>query len=126
MSKRTKRLAPTTKVLFLFVFLTQFLATMYAAWQLETPATFEILYAIAFLWLVWWWLVTDCKTTRVTWPIDLGMFLGIGWFLILPYYLFKTRGVKAMIGIASFIGILIAGWLSAAIIIVVFWYSISD
>jgi hypothetical protein len=122
MSERTRRLAPTTKVLFIFVFFTQFLATMYATWQLEAPAAFEVLYAIAFLWLVWWWLVTDSKVTGVTWPMDLGMFLSIGWVLVLPYYLFKTRGIKAMIGIASFLGVCVAAWSSAAIIIVVFWY----
>ncbi|MGB7203408.1 MAG: hypothetical protein WBD16_14265 [Pyrinomonadaceae bacterium] len=122
MNTRRKYLAPPTKVLFLFVFSTQFLATIYAAWQLEAPVVFEVLYRIAFLWLVWWWLVTDCKLTGVTWPMDLGMFLYIGWIFILPYYLFKTRGINAAIGIASFIGIFIAGWASAAVIIVVFWY----
>jgi hypothetical protein len=54
--------------------------------------------------------------------MDLGMFLYIGWFFIVPYYLFKTRGVQAMIGIASFVGVFMAGWLSAAAVIVVFWY----
>jgi hypothetical protein len=54
--------------------------------------------------------------------MDLGMFLSIGWVLVLPYYLFKTRGIKAMIGIASFLGVCVAAWSSAAIIIVVFWY----
>ena len=122
MSTQKKWLATPTKALFLFVFFTYFLATMYAAWQLETPAAFEVLHAIAFLWLIWWWLVTDCKTTGVTWPMDLGMFLYIGWIFILPYYLFKTRGIKAMIGIASFIGVFVAAWASAAVIIVVFWY----
>lgn len=122
MITRKRWFATTTTVLFFFIFFTQFVATMYAAWQLETPAAFEALYAVAFLWLVWWWLVTDCRATGVTWPMDLGMFLYMGWIFILPYYLFKTRGLKAVIGIASFVGIFVAGWLTAAIVIVVFWY----
>jgi hypothetical protein len=38
------------------------------------------------------------------WVYDLGFFLCIAWPLIMPYYLFKTRGAKGLLVILAFIG----------------------
>ena len=114
--------ATPTKFLLLFVFLSQFIVTIYSTRQITPPISFELLNPLAFLWLIWWWLKEDSKLTRVKWPIDFGMFLYFAWMFLVPYHLFKTRGIKGLWGIFLFIGILIAAWISAAVIAVIIWY----
>lgn len=45
----------------------------------------------------------------------MGMFLYSAWILFIPYYLFKTRGVKGFVGILAFIGVNIAAWIGALV-----------
>jgi hypothetical protein len=110
-------------VLFLFTFFTQFIGGLYSAYGTELPPFFELLSRIAFAWLLWWWLREDSKRTAVTWPLDLGFFLFVGWILIIPYHLFKTRGLKGFFGILWFIGILLAAWVAATFVAVLLWFS---
>lgn len=115
------QLAKPTKVLFVFSFFAQFISTMYSAYENTFPLLFEFLYPIAYLWLVGWWLKEDSRRTGVRWPIDLGMFLYVAWVFIVPYHLLKTRGLKGFIGIFSFVAILFAGWVAAAIVVLFLW-----
>ena len=116
------QMAPATKVLFLFVFFAQFLESLYSARQIAPPTLFEFLYPFAFLWMIWWWLNEDSRNTGTTWPLDLGMFLYVASIFLIPYYLFKTRGVRGFIGIAAFIGMLLGGMVCGAIVGVLIWY----
>ena len=119
---KTGPLSVPTKLLFPFVFLSQFIATFYAAFQVESPFLFDVLSRLTFFWLLSWWLVEDSRRRGVTWPMDTGMLVLIGWFVLLPYHLFKTRGIRALIGIFALIGTMVAGWLASAVLIVLFWY----
>jgi hypothetical protein len=75
------------------------------------------------LWAIWWWLKEDSKQTDVRWQeLDLGFFLALAWFLLIPYHLFKSRGVHGLLGILSFIGVQIVAWACAALLIVLIWY----
>jgi len=111
-------LAPATKVLLVFAFITNFVGNIYSAYEIELPADFEFLSRIALTWLLWWWLKEDSKRTEVSWPLDLGFFLYVAWIVIIPYHLFATRGLKGFVGILSFIGAFAAGWLAAVLVIV--------
>jgi len=48
--------------------------------------------------------------------LDLGMFLFIAWVVLLPYHLFKTRGLKAFIPILAFILTILCGIVAAAVV----------
>ena len=63
-----------TKVLFAFTFAIQFIATLYAAYELEIPPSFELLSHVAFLWIVALWIRAESKRTGKTWPLDFGMY----------------------------------------------------
>jgi len=109
-------------LLFLFVFFSHFVATFYAAFQAESSALFDLLSRLTFLWLISWWLRADSRHRGISWPLDMGMFLYVGWIFLIPYYLFRTRGMPALFDILSLIGAMIAGWLAAAIAILLIWY----
>jgi hypothetical protein len=46
----------------------------------------------------------------------MGLFLYLAWPFVIPYYLFKTRGVKALITILSFAGIFMATYMIGALV----------
>lgn len=81
--------------------------------QLEAPWTFDVLSPIAFIWLIWWWLRDDSRKYGISWMLDLGMFLLMAWPIILPYHLFKTRGLSAFIPILTFILVVVSGTVTA-------------
>jgi hypothetical protein len=114
-------IATPARVLFIFVFVAQFLTGIYAALATELPFLFEILYPVVTTWLVWWWIKEDSAGTRESWPIDLGLFLFVAWPVIVPYYLIKTRGISGLVGVVAFIAILVAAWLSASAVAVFFF-----
>ena len=71
--------------------------------------------------MFWWWLREDSGDRNITWPLDLGMFVYAGWFLLLPYHLVKTRGVKGFLGVLAFVAVAFAAWISSAIFVVIVW-----
>src|ERR687896_328477 len=87
--------------LLVYVFGVQFADTLYLANEMAPPPGFEILSPLGFLWLICWWLESDSRRVGTKWPMDLGMFLYVAWIFIVPYHLFKTRGLRAFIGILS-------------------------
>jgi len=94
----------------------QFLSTLYQLRGLETHWLFDALSRIAIVWLIWLWLREDSRRLGITWMLDLGMFLFIAWVVLLPYHLFKTRGLKAFIPILAFILTILCGIVAAAVV----------
>ncbi|MGH9946622.1 MAG: hypothetical protein ACRD6X_05420 [Pyrinomonadaceae bacterium] len=107
----------STIALFAYTFCGQLVLLLYSVWDMPLPAVFDILYPIAFLWVVAWWFSEDCNAAGDRWPLDMGMYLYAGWMFILPYYLFKTRGAKGFVGILAFVGVNLAAWVVALILV---------
>jgi hypothetical protein len=107
------RPAITTVALVLYIAFVQIIEVAYAASEVAPPAAFDLLNPISFLGLLCWWLQKDSVRTGVSWPLDLGMFLYVGWILVLPYHLVKTRGVRGLVGICIFVGVIAAIWVLA-------------
>ncbi len=102
MTTAAKLLNPSAAI-FVYIFFSQFVETLYASQQSDTPYLWYVLSPIAFVWLVWWWLMDDSRKRGIRWVMDLGMFLYIAWILVLPYHLFKTRGWSGILPILFFI-----------------------
>ena len=75
-------------------------------------------YALAFYWALNWWFIADSRTHGAAWTksyLDMGMFLYVAGFFIVPYYLFKTRGWKALYTIGLFLAVLFGAYVVGAI-----------
>jgi|SRR5712692_7095170 len=94
-----------TALLYVFVSISQVSRGIYLACGVEPPGAYELVHFVGIIWIFGWWLRQDLAKHKVRWPLDLGMFLQIAWPAVLPYYLFRTRGVRAFILIAIFIAI---------------------
>lgn len=115
MTTAAKLLNPSAAI-FVYVFFSWFVETLYASQQIETPWIWYGLSQIVLVWLVWWWLVDDSRKRGIGWGMDLGMFLYIAWIFVLPYHLFKTRGWSGFIPILFFILTALAGTATAVFV----------
>jgi len=116
-----KAILKPSLALFTVTFLLQFIALIYSAFQIDPPPSYALLEPIAFLWVVCWWFEAEMRRSKTHWPLDAGMLLYATWFLFLPIYLIKTRGVSGIIGIAGFVASMIAGWIAATVLILLIW-----
>jgi len=111
MSPVFSRVASPTTLLYTFVVVTQIAYGIYAGYQIEPPGAFTLLYPLARLWIIGWWLRTDSRKRGVPWVYDLGFFLYVAWPLIMPYYLVKTRDAKGLVVVFGFVGAYVAALL---------------
>lgn len=87
---------------------------IYFVWGLEPSPTFEFLYSSSFLCGVVWWLRAEAKTSTVKEVYCLGLLVGVGSMVMIPYHLLKTRGVKGFLPLLALIGSFLAAYLLTA------------
>ena len=117
-----KAILKPTLVLFAVTFLLQFIGIIYSALETDPPASYSLLQPLAFFWVICWWFEAEIRRTKSHWPLDTGMLLYAAWFLFLPIYLIKTRGISGLLGIAGFVASIIAAWITATLLILFVWY----
>jgi hypothetical protein len=88
---------------------------LYGGSRNEEPLLFTLLANVAWYWVIGWWLIDDLRRRRETWIYCPGILI-TAWALWLPYYLLKTRGVRALITIACFVAFVIAALIIGLII----------
>lgn len=108
-------------ILFVLLVLLHSVGTgLYAARGLEPSAAFDSLYRIGLLCAIIWWLKDDARRYGVRLVYCLGLFVSIAWMILIPYHLFKTRGMKGFIAILVLIGIFITAQVAAVVAYMLF------
>lgn len=100
----------------ILIFVYHFGIGIYYASGIEPSPTFEFLYSVAFLWAVVWWLRAEPRDSAVKLIYCPGVLVGAGWAIIIPYHLFKTRGVRALIPLGALIGSFLAAYILAGLV----------
>jgi len=105
----------------LLVFIYHFGIGIYHARGLEPLPSFEFLYTAAFLCSVVWWLRAEGRGSALKQVYCLGLLVGIGWPIMIPYHLLKTRGVRGLIPMLGLIGSFLVAHILAVVIYMAFW-----
>ena len=79
----------------------------YSAHELEPLPAFEFLHNAAFLCGVVWWLRAEVRRSAVVPVYCSGLLVSLGWLVMIPYHLFKTRGVAGLIPLSILIAAVI-------------------
>jgi hypothetical protein len=87
---------------------------------LEPHPTFEFLHTAIFLCGVVWWLRAEARRSAVVPVYCAGLLVSFGWLIIIPYHLFKTRGLSGLVPLAVLSGSFILAYVFAAIAYVIF------
>ncbi len=103
-------------MLAILIFVYNFGIGLYSAGGIEPSPTFEFLYSVAFLWAVVWWLRAEPRASAVKLVYCPGVLVGAGWMIIIPYHLFKTRGLRALIPLGALIGSFLAAHILAGLV----------
>jgi hypothetical protein len=90
---------------------------IYALLGLEAPTVFEILYLSAFLSGTVWWMRAATRGQGFSALYCPGVMVQSGWLIVVPYYLFKTRGLRGLLPLLVLIGI----FLVAQILVIVIY-----
>lgn len=107
-------------LLAILVFIYNFGAGVYYAQEMEPLPTVEFLYTSAFLCGVVWWLDAEAGKSAVKPVYCRGLLVSIGWLIIIPYHLLKTRGVKGLIPLVALVGSFVVAHIAAFIVYVIF------
>ena len=105
-------------LLAILVFIYNFAAAFYLLNGLELSAAVEFVYAAAFPCGAIWWLRSDSRRSPITPLYCHGMIVGVGWFVIIPYHLLKTRGAKGFLPLLVLIGSFVLAQIAATVVYV--------
>ncbi len=95
-------------------------ATM-AAYGEYTSDEADTVFNLGFVLLLMWWVYVDRHRRHYPVPFEFEAFVFFAWPLVVPYYLFRTRGIRAApLCIALGVAYLIPP-LSALMVDVIFW-----
>jgi hypothetical protein len=111
--KETISSTPMLVLLGILVFVYHFDTGFCFARGLESVPGFEFLYDAAFLCGVVWWLKAEARKDAIKLVYCPGLLVGVGWIIIIPYYLIKTRGVRGLIPLFALIGSFLSAHLLA-------------
>jgi hypothetical protein len=82
-----------------------------AGWEIRPSPEFRLIYGLALSFTIVYWLDRDNRTTNLIRAWDKGWFFFMAWPVLLPYYLFKTRGARRALAI-------IFAWLAVYVLVV--------
>jgi hypothetical protein len=99
---------------YVLIFFDSAVRSLYLIHRLEPPSGFEFFVTLGLLWLVIWWLKEDSTKHEVKLVYCLGLLVYVAWIIILPYYLLKTRGAKALLVLLYYGGAVLAGYITGA------------
>ena len=107
-------------LLAVLVFVHAFSLAMYSAAGSEPSAGIEFLYDVAFVCSVVWWLRAEAERYGVNQIYCLGFLVGVGWMIMIPYHLFKTRGVRGFIPLSALVASVVAARVLGVLVYMIF------
>src|SRR5690242_3190838 len=105
-------------LLAILIFVYNFAAALFLANGVELSPEVQFLYRAAFLCALIWWLRSDAHRSSMKPLYCQGVMMYVGWFVIIPYHLLKTRGAKGFLPLLLLIGSFVAAQLAAAVVYV--------
>ena len=89
--------------LFLCFLLTNVASGVYTGLAIQPSSAFQFFSLIGQLWALGWWMTDDNKKFGLPWVSNLEILLySLNW-IVIPVYLFRTRGWKAFLILGGFI-----------------------
>jgi hypothetical protein len=76
---------------------------LYATGGVAMPAGFRVVCYLLLTAVVYFWFMKFAEENRVSVPFDMGFFLYLAWWAIVPLYLLKVRGARGLWAILAFV-----------------------
>jgi hypothetical protein len=86
------------------------------------PTIQDTWHALTLFWAIGWWFISDSRRYGINWNdgfMDMGILLYVACMFIIPYYLFKSRGWKAIYTLVLILGVYLGAHIIGAIMYLV-------
>ena len=107
-------------LLAIYIFIANVATGLHYGFSTQPSASSTLVYALGIFWGLSWWLINDSQRYEWKWFFGWGNFLFFAGWILVPLYLFKTRGARAFLIIflfaALYFGAYITGIVSGAIL----------
>ena len=77
-----------------------------------------LLATLGFRLMVGYWVIVDARAQRYHPSFDFGAFLFFAWPLVLPYYLYRTRGARGLLFGAAILALAVVPEVVAEVILI--------
>jgi hypothetical protein len=98
-------------LLVLFVLIANLAIGLQYGLSIRSSELSNLVYFLGVFWGLSWWLINDSQKYEWKWHLGWGNFLYLVGWLLVPLYLFKTRGAKAFLVILFFSGLYIGTYI---------------
>ena len=109
MFARLKSVTAPTILLWLFAFAYGIVSGLTRG-EARLPTNAELVSSFALPFLVTFWVTTDARIRHRDLCYDFDTFVFFGWPVLVPVYLFQTRGIRAFFTLLFFAGLWIFAW----------------
>ncbi|PCJ28212.1 MAG: hypothetical protein COA96_01510 [SAR86 cluster bacterium] len=75
----------------------------------------QALWSFTFVLLTILWAYYDAKKADIETPFDFGFILYIFWPVVLPWYLYRTRGIEGILMFFGLISLWVGPWLAGVV-----------
>ena len=89
-----------------FIVVTSVLEFLYACFAINPSSYYQRIYQVGIGWLIAWWVIEDQRTTNFRPCYEYSAFVFIFWLVLLPHYLFRTRGGRGLFQFGTFLTVL--------------------
>lgn len=94
-----------TLVFGIFILIANTAIGLHYGLSIQPSGAINLVYVLGIFWGLSWWLINDSQKYGWKWNLDWGILLYVAGWLLVPFYLFKTRGTKAFLFILLFAGL---------------------
>jgi hypothetical protein len=123
----SKKLEVKVTIISIFIVTTQAINGFYGIYDEKPPGTFVLMNSFGLFWLVGDWFMKDSKVNNVEWAFDMGFFLYLFWPIFIPFYLFKTRGLKKTVIITlSFVSLYFGAYFVSGFMLALFFAGVTN
>ena len=108
MLRRFGRFLSETVLLWIFLVVYAFVRAAYDSARIGPPAGPELAARVYLPWLIASWVSSDARRRNRGLCYDYDSFLFFAWPVLLPCYLFQSRGWRALLTLAGFVALYLA------------------
>jgi hypothetical protein len=76
----------------------------------EVPAGPPFLFRFISLFLTWQWLEAECRASRRTYPLDMGMFLFVAGVVLVPYFMWQSQRWRGLLKVGAMLGVTVGSY----------------
>jgi hypothetical protein len=81
----------------------------------QPSASSNLVYTLGFFWGLNWWFINDSQKYEWKWVFSWGNLVFLAGWILVPLYLFKTRGARAFLILFLFIGLYFGAYITGIV-----------